>query len=698
MRLYAPTAFLSAFLLFQVQPLIARRVLPWFGGSPAVWTTAVLFFQILLLAGYGYVHATSARLVPRLQAALHAALLIASVAFLPIVPDVSWKPASPLQPTLRVLALLAGTVGLPYFVLSTTGPLVQRWLSLTDSELPPYRIYALSNLGSLLALLSYPFLVEPALGLVAQAWAWSGGYAAFACASALCALRVFRAPLPRLVAAAAGSEDPTADDSARPTAADVAMWVGLAALPSALLLAVTSHLSQDVAAVPFLWVLPLSLYLLSFILAFESQRWYRRAAWTPAAFISAAAATVFLFVSSEVPLWTQIAVYSAALLCASMLCHGELSRSRPPARSLTAFYLALAFGGALGGAFVVVAAPLLFRRYAELHVALAGSLALALAAAWRHSRGRLAPRTGRSRRARWALAAVLVVLACALAADLLRGTDSVVERTRNFYGILTVVRGTDAHGGYLSLRHGQIEHGLQYLADRERTRRTGYYGDESGVGLVIRFLAERRSSLRIGVVGLGVGTIASYGRPGDVIRFYEINPEVVRLARERFSYLSESPAHVEVVLGDARLALERELEGGAPQGYDVLAVDAFSGDAIPMHLATRECFELYWKHVASEGVLAFHISNLYVDLRPVLHTLAGDSGVPVVTVDWDNPPRGSPQYDPALSDSRWILATRNQGLLDDPRLRARTVPWPERARARVLWTDDFGSLRQVLKH
>ena len=714
---FGATILLSAFLLFQVQPLIARFILPWFGGSPSVWTTCMLFFQVVLLGGYAYAHAATSRLARRTSVALHVVLLAASIGALPIIPSDRWKPLAGGSPPLEIIVLLAATVGGPYLVLSTSGPLLQKWFAWARPGCSPYRLFALSNFGSLLALVSYPFVFEPALRLETQAIAWSTAYGVFVVACAACGIAVWRLP----AAAARRARDAllqpadvhapsrapqdavgaiaVRSPSRRGPRSEVARWIGLAALPSVLLLAITSELCQEVAVVPFLWILPLALYLLSFIVCFERDRWYHRGAWLLTSLLFAVCAVICLFAGLELPLWVQIVGFSGALFSTAVGCHGELARSRPPAARLTAFYLAVAAGGALGGLFVVLAAPRLFTFHGELHLALVGSLLAVLAATWRD---RASWGTARPPRILFGAASGTVLLiAIALIVHALWATGDVVERSRSFYGVLTVERNVDEVGEFLELRHGRVRHGIQYVAVEHRGRLTGYYGAETGIGVAIRAHPARstagKGGFRVAIVGLGVGTIAAYGRPGDEFRFYEINPDVLRLARERFTYIADSRATVDVVLGDARLGLERELASVGPRDYHVIAVDAFSSDSIPMHLATEECYALYWRHLAPDGVLTFHISNRYVDLRPVIWNLASAQGHRAVTVDWDPVGADDPAYDPGQSASRWILIAREPAILDAEMVRERTIDWPQTAQRGLAWSDDFSSLWQVLK-
>ena len=675
--LYAFTILLSAFLLFQVQPIIAKMILPWFGGSAAVWTVCMLFFQLLLVAGYLYSHWLVRALGARAQSLVHIALLALGVAALPILPDGGWKPVGESDPSFRILGLLAAAVGLPYFLLATTSPLVQAWYARARRGAMPYRLYALSNFGSMLALLSYPFVVEPWLPTRWQALGWSGAFVVFAAA---CALAAWQArTLPPTIPAS--EEDAPAE---RPRPASYALWAALAASASILLLAFTSHLSQNVAPIPFLWVLPLALYLLSFILCFEGRGWYQRKVFLPLA--AAGFAGVCITLQREYhnsPLWLLIPLYCAALFFACMVCHGELARRKPHPRHLTAFYVAIAVGGALGGIFVGLVAPRIFPDLYELPVGLFLAAALTVLVLELDRDGFPSPRAWRAAVGGAALfAAALAGVLGWIYADL--AGDARV-RARNFYAALRVSdygTGTDETR---TLTHGTITHGKQFRDPARRDWRTTYYGETSGVG---RAIEARRAAgpVRIGVIGLGAGTLAAYGRAGDAVRIYEINPQVIELARNEFTYLADSPAKVEVVLGDARLSLERE----APQGFDVLAVDAFSSDSIPVHLLTAEAFAVYFRHLKPGGILAVHISNRFLDLKPVVKAAAAALGKTArIVEDESDDARGT-------YGTTWVLVAESPEAFAEAPLAGAVEPL-ESARAIRLWTDDYSDLYGILK-
>ena len=616
MPLYALTVFVSAFLLFQVQPLIARYILPWFGGGPAVWTASMLFFQMLLLAGYAYAHLSIVRLKARTQVTVHLVLLAAALTQLPITPSDALKPTEVAHPTAQILLLLTVSIGLPYLVLSSTAPLLQAWFARALPGRSPYRLYALSNLGSLLALVSYPVAVEPFLTRSTQTLVWSATFCLFVVLCGASAWWGLKAVGPE-GAEAAAVPDP---DEPPPAAGTRLLWLALSACAAVLFLAVTNQITMDVAVIPFLWVLPLSLYLLTFVIAFEHDGWYVRS-WFGAALVPALVGAVwFMFRGESAPIPQQLVAYAAVVFIGCMVCHGELSRLKPHPRYLTAFYLTVALGGALGGVFVALLAPMIFNDHLELHVALLGVATLALVTMFIDEESTLF--FGR-RPAVWLVLAFSVAgLALALNFHAREAGELAVVRSRTFYGVLTVY--LEDEGGReerLSLWHGRIPHGVQFTSPQLRGLGTGYYASNSGAAQAFRLLAPDRDR-RIGMVGMGVGTLATYAEPGDYIRLYEINPEVRILSDTLFTYLGDSPAEIEVVMGDARLSMERD----EAQDFDLLLLDAFSGDAIPLHLLTKEAFEVYDRHLAPGGVIALLISTWHLDFEPVVRRLASHFG------------------------------------------------------------------------
>jgi SAM-dependent methyltransferase len=673
MIIYAATIFVSAFLLFLVQPVIAKQILPWFGGSAAVWTTCLVFFQFLLLFGYAYADWTTRRMRPRSQVWLHVGLLALSLVSLPIIPDVLWKPAGDEDPVMRILGLLAATIGLPYFLLSTTGPLVQAWFARSFPTGTVYRLFALSNFASLLALVAYPPLIEPWIPTRTQSLVWSAGYVLFV---ALCAGAAFFS-----LRTMAGVQAPAAAreqaEGAEPVARDYIVWLLLAAMGSYMLLAVTNHITQNVASVPFLWILPLILYLLTFIFCFEGRGWYQRRFFLgPLAVIVVVMAWGLHAGGDIMEVTHAVPIYCAGLLVCCMFYHGELANLKPAPRYLTRFYLMVSLGGALGGLFVGVIAPLVFDTYYEFGIGLVITGLLAAYLLW--------PLPKWIPVAALAITATTVYYAYEYVHDLKRNTRATM---RNFYGTLRVKQNgpEDEPTTVRRLMHGVIMHGEQYLEPKLRRQATSYYGPDAGVGLAIRHYADK--PLRLGVIGLGTGTLAAWGKPGDTFRFYELDPQVLAVAQRDFYYLSDSKAKIETALGDARLNLERE----PPQNFDILVIDAFSSDSIPVHLVTREALAVYMRHMQPNGVVAFHVTNRYLDLPPVVQKIAEAHGLPAVLVSHD-----PDEKDERYSRTDWVLITRDKSLLEADAIQrvAAEITVPK---GLGVWTDDFNNLLRILK-
>jgi len=608
MPLFAITVFLSAFLLFQVQPIVAKMILPWFGGSSSVWSVCMVFFQVELLLGYAYVHVLHTTLNLRRQLQIHAGLLLISLIALPVAANPEWKGTALAHPSLNVLAVLATAVGAPYLLLSTTGPLMQAWLARAADaggvQAQPYRLYALSNLASMLALLTYPVLVEPRWAVQLQANFWSLGYAGFVLACLGVVAFTWKV-IPGTVEPQSTESAPVAGKA--PTWGDCLLWLGLAATASILLLALTRHMTQDVAPVPFLWVLPLGIYLLSFILCFDAPQFYLR----PMYLISLPFALIWLdsvvdMVGMSAPI--LVALLSISLFIFCMVCHGELVRRKPPVQYLTLFYLMISLGGALGGLLVGLVAPAVFNAYFELPIGLFLMSALVVVLLWREYRLPI----------RMLLVVALIVYGIRLGTISTGYVDGYRVVVRNFYGQLRIDdREDQVLGPVRAMFHGRIIHGEEALAPAFQNQPTSYYCVGSGIERVIRSLPTEPAR-KVGVIGLGAGTLAAYGRAGDVMRIYEINEQVLDLARTEFNYLKRSQAEIVPVLGDGRLMLERE----PPQQFDLLVLDAFSGDSIPTHLVTLEAIEIYLRHLKPGGILAFHTTNTYLDLRPVMAAAA----------------------------------------------------------------------------
>jgi hypothetical protein len=762
---FGVTIFTGAFLLFQVQPILGKYILPWFGGMSSVWTTCMLFFQVLLLGGYLYSHLLSTRLKPRTQASVHLYVLMATLVVLivgavlwkaPILPGTSWRPDSPEHPIPHVLAVLAVAVGLLYLMLSSTGPLMQNWFSRAHSGESPYRLYALSNLGSLLGLITYPILFEPTFGLRAQAWIWSAGYVIFLGGSIFCAIRLRQVP-------DAGAEPSRPEPfyngephpGTSPARSTQTLWFLLAAFASLMLLATTNLICQDVAVIPFLWVLPLSLYLLTLIICFDNPKWYRRGVFqTLLAIALPFAVLAFLKTTPSKPVFLVIAIFNLVLFACCMVCHGELVRLRPHPVYLTRFYLMVSAGGAAGGVFVALIAPMIFSGYWEFQVGLTGCVLLVLIllardkTSWWYWPGpalgliiflglaltphlyvsymrfpkppqaffdfhyyalltvltvvvgivflrarRLEPTFKKINLAQVAGLMVVLALAASFCNQVIEVSKGQLRQDRNFYGSMTIY---DLPGGNASrlLVHGRTTHGYQLLNSAKRP--TMYYGPESGLGLFMRSrpMCFGPCQMRYGLIGMGVGTIAAYGRPGELMRFYEINPQVIDYSFAQdpyFTFIRDSGARIETVPGDARLSLERELKEHHPGAFDVLVVDAFNSDSIPVHLLTQEAFQIYLAHLRSaNSVLAFHISNRVLDLRQVLVALAGQNHLAYVRLHKE-------MTGDIEEYSEWVLMARNPEALHLAMFGDRIAPMPPPEKA-ILWTDDYSNLFQILKH
>jgi len=687
MKIFALTIFTGAFLLFQVQPMIAKYILPWFGGGPGVWTTCLLFFQVFLLAGYAYAHWTSRHLAVRAQAVLHSIFLLGALLFLPIVPGEHWKPLTAENPSGRILLLLTLCLGLPYFVLGATGPLLQAWFSRLHPGVVPYRLYALSNVGSFLALLTYPFVVEPAFSRRTQAGIWAGSFGVFALLCAACAWRLWHAKAGRPAKAKSGKSPVPSGASRAPATSVMAWWFGLSACGSVLLLATTNKLCLDMPAVPFLWVLPLGLYLLTFVICFDRPAWYVRKVFVLLLVPFLALLCYAIAAGHGVSLRAQIFIYGGNLLVGCLICHGEVYRLKPAPDFLTSFYLLIAAGGAAGGVFVGLLAPLLFRSYAELNW---GFWILAAMITGIYLREKIELQW---RRRRWPLWPVLMAGVMALGAVLLhqsrRAARDTISMSRNFYGVFRVVDvNTNTPLHVRKLDHGNTTHGLQFTDSSSSALATLYYNEPSGAAVALANLP-RQTNRRVGLVGLGVGTLAAYGRPGDTFRFYEINPEVQRLAETHFTFLRDSAAHVEVVPGDARLSLEREVA----QDFDLLVLDAFSSDSIPVHLLTREAFEIYLRHLKSDGAIAVHISSRHVNLLPVTVGVAKQFQQLIIKIAWNDPAK--PWW---FSGSTWVILSRNEPfMLSEPMMSRATMMLEQDAEDAFLWTDDYVSLFRIVR-
>jgi len=719
--LFSVNIFLSAFLLFQIQPMIGRFILPWFGGTPAVWSTMMLFFQTLLLGGYAYAYWLIRRGNARRQTVIHFGLIAAAIIGLavtafnwasPITPAPSWKPTGVDSPVLDIFKLLLVSVGLPYFILAANGPLMQAWFSRLYPSQPYARLYALSNIGSLLGLLTFPIFIEPALALKSQGWMWGIGFAIFGILAGWVGIRSGRTTLP------APLQVDSASSTESPSRALTSLWLALSATASLFLLSVTNQISQEVAVIPFLWILPLTIYLLSFILTFSGGRGYNRKFFA-ALFVASTMLTLFVMLNATaLHVYWQILAYCLLLFAACMLCHGELYLLRPSAEHLTTFYLMISLGGAFGGIFVSLVAPIIFNGYWEFFVGLAMAIAILLTVL-REKEGVTLPKEHRddvseansldninhrpfgreerslrvTQKARFVFTMFgLVTVMLALISTYFSGA---LFSKRNFYGVIRVqeVLLESSNEPALVMSHGITVHGLQFIDPKLRDLPTTYFVRDGGAGLAILNHPKYGNHMRVGLLGLGVGTLATYGQPGDEYRLYEINPVVTDLAEgqgEYFSFLSDSKANITTVLGDARISLERELSEGNPQNFDVLVLDTFSSDSIPVHLVTEEAFALYLEHLAPDGIIAAHITNLHLDLQPVFWQLAQYYDLSIVRVDYAGDSNGG-------YASHWILLSRDPALLEIPAMQSRALNLDGFATNLKLWTDDYSNLFQILK-
>ncbi|MBV1882731.1 MAG: fused MFS/spermidine synthase [Pseudomonadales bacterium] len=717
------TLFTSAFLLFQIQPIISKTILPWYGGSSMVWSTCLLFFQVVLLLGYTYAHLLT-KLTPHRQASIHVCLIVVACTLLPITPDPMWKPQGEFSPTWHILSLLATHVGLPYFLLSATSPLVQVWYGQIYESRSPYRLYALSNLGSMLALLSYPFIVEPSLDTITQGHYWSVAFVIFSALVAYLTILILKSshalstPKPQrdknhvfstTIQSTPIQSTTSSPELRRHNLGRQFLWFILPACASVTLLAITNHLSQDVAVIPFLWIFTLSLYLLSFILCFDHPRWYNRNVFASATIVL----SVFLGISSlEESLlfkpsfyyympnlaWDirlEVGIYTSLLFLICMLCHGELTRQKPSTSRLSYFYLLMSAGSAAGAAWVCLICPIIFSSYVELKIGIASSVIIATTVLVQQAYKILPPSSTSIRSVTVVGLIMITALGTSMIAkrDLIKKTES-IAKTRNFYGVLSVhdLSKGSPHHYRRALYHGRILHGMQVKVPGREQTPTQYYANNSGIGITMQHYSAVGSTTlaprRVGVIGLGTGSLAVYGRSQDTFRFYEINPQMVTFSKKYFSFLQSTPAEIEIVLGDGRLSLESE----PPQKFDILVLDAFSGDSVPIHLLTVEAFELYLTHLREGGVIAVHVSNRHLDLSPVVAGLSKRSKLSAIEVYL---PDTGKRLD---TTSTWMLVTRNEGFLNHKAVVAASLSGRKRFEVMPVWSDKYSSLFDVLNY
>lgn len=728
LAIYTLTIFVSASLLFLVQPLFARMVLPLLGGSPSVWNTTVVFYQVVLLLGYAYTHLTTRWLSVRRQALLHAVVIFLPLLVLPIGIPAGWVPPANTNPIPWLLSLLLVVVGLPYFVVTTSSPLIQKWFSHTGhpSAADPYFLYAASNIGSVLALLSYPFVMEPNLPLLAQSWTWAIGYGLLVILTIGCAIFLWRSsatPAPDVPRSISPPERLNLGRRVR--------WVFLAFIPSSLMLSVTTYLSSNIASIPLLWIIPLILYLITFILVFARRVLLPHTIMVRALPIFLLPLVIVVIVQPIGPLILLIPLHLVTFFIAAMVCHGELAQDRPSAQYLTEFYLWLSVGGALGGMFNALLAPLLFTTVLEyplmlilvclaqwrpepfrwhtrgtrldfglplvLALLLAGLIVGCQATGWLSGPARLGVMFGAPILLGFSFSRRPLRFALGIAALLLAGSlytsaeGQVLVTERSFFGIHRVT--LDPGGRYHMLIHGNTVHGIQSVDPMRQEEALGYYYPTGPIGQVFMALQSQQEPMKnVAVVGLGVGALACYHTPDQTWTFYEIDPVVEQIARDTryFTYLQQCAPDARIILGDARLSLVNAPD----QQYDLLVLDAYSSDSVPIHLITREALTLYLKKLAPEGILAFHISSRYFDLVPVLGNLAQDAELHALlrrdSVTHEEAGRGK-------WTSHWVVMARNQAILDAV---TDTTHW-ERLYgdpSMNIWTDDYSSILSVIRY
>ena len=687
-RTFAPLLFgatmgLAGFLLFLVQPMAGKLILPWFGGSASTWIVSMLFFQAALLAGYIYAYGLTLPLSLSTQAKAQIVVVIAALFLLPVTPSESWKPTGSEEPTWRIIAILAASVGIPYMVLATTTPLLSRWLARAAPEASPAPFFAIANAGAFAGLLAYPFLVEPTLTSQEQTLAWSAGFALYAAMLAGCALVVLRSRGETAKASA------PPDGAMQPAPDALVAWVGFSALGSVLLLATSNAITLYSAVIPFLWVLPLGVYLLSFVVAFGAPRVYRRRPWALAFLALCGVQLLLTYPDTAGELLIQLLVECGVLFAGCMICHGELARRQPVAQRLPKFYLAVAAGGAMGGLLTAVVSPLLLKQFFEHQIAILAIASVAFAHLLR-------ARTGLMKAAAGVAGAFFAIGVASAVQGELDTRSILVERVRNFYGVLEVVkeREADPDKYSLALRQAGVDQGWQYQKDEFKLTPPCGYDEASALGLALRHQASRRADpdapLRIGVVGLGAGMVAGLGHTGDVLRYYELNPAVVDLAHRYFSFLRDGKAKADVLIGDARLVMERQLELRQPQAFDIIVMNAFRGATPPMHLMTKEAFETYLAHLSPNGILAINFDVDTFEMAPLHRGMARAFGL---NARWFETPKG-PDCEAPIS---WALYTRDPAFFNLTEVARAVTPWRDNGQSEIVWTDRSSNLMSILK-
>ena len=673
---FALLVFFSAFLLFQVQPLISKFILPWFGGSASVWLVAMLFFQIFLLLGYLYSFIVN-HFKFKTQKYIHLILILLTIFTLPIIPSLSMRPTDSTFPVLKIILLLTLTVGLPYFVLATTGPLLQAWYVRKYPQKNPYILYALSNVGSLLALITFPFVVEPLFDSFWQAWAWSGAFVVFGLGVGVLLWSKFKK---------APTEPTKLETPQKVGFSKTLLWILFPALASAGFLAVTNHICLDVATIPFLWILPFCIYLITYILSFADGDFYVKKIYIPLLIILLFTCPFLVFNNGigGLGLLFQILSYSLILFVVCMVCHGELYRLRPASNLLTRYYLMMSVGGAIGGLFVAILAPLVFTAYWELPIVL---FITTLLITIKHINKIGVKATATERKLIYTALVILIIFFAYFVYSIqYKSEKGNIAVGRNFYGVLRVKESLVTDKGVLkrTLLNGVTLHGDEFRKDGVSFPAMSYYSEKTVAGLLLEKII-KKDYREIGLVGLGTGTLAYYGQPNDTFTFFEINQAVIDYAEKYFFYLHNTKAQVKMVLGDARLSLEKEPD----KQYDLLVLDAFSSDAIPVHLLTDEAFQLYLNKIHEDGAIVVHVSNRYLDLAPVVKAVADKYGLGFVQV---LTPEDKEKYS---YTSDWILLTKNQSILNNQEL----LPYVTQKNVKKVkaWTDHFSDLFTILK-
>ncbi len=729
---YGLTAFVSATMLFLVQPMFAKMILPLLGGAPAVWNTAVVFYQGVLLIGYLYAHLTTRLLGVRRQALLHAVLLLLPLLVLPITVPGNWQPPTATNPIPWLLALLGVTVGLPFFVVSTSSPLLQAWFARTGHR-DPYVLYAASNVGSMVALLGYPTLIEPRLHLEDQSHLWAGGYLLLVALTLTCAALIARGPGTTQEATATASRQAEAVEVAdeRLTLVRRLRWLGLAFIPSSLMMSVTTYITTQIAPIPLLWVIPLAIYLLTFILVFAGRQLLPQRLLVRAFPIVFLPLVMLMLIQATQPMVLLALLHMVVFFLAAMICHGAIATDRPAPRHLTEFYLWMSAGGVLGGMFNALLAPVIFNTLAEYPLV----LALACLALPRFGADALTPAFVRRD-------LILPVLSSGLLAALIVGTAALnlsegilalvvifglpallcfsfsrrplrfalgvgalflvttvlytsalgqeLATERSFFGLHRIL--LDPSGRFHTLAHGGTNHGMQSVDPDKQKIPLTYYYPTGPIGQVFAAYSGEHAKQRVGVVGLGAGSLACYKAPGQAWTFYELDPRVEEIARNPryFTYLRDCAPDSPVVLGDGRLSLV-----AAPTaGYNLLVLDAYSSDTVPVHLLTREALALYLDKLAPGGIIAFHISNLYLDLKPVISSLATDAGL--ISLSQDDLNVSAEDAANGKNPSQWVVIARQPA--DLARLAGDTRWHPLTAAPdQVVWTDSFSSIIDLIR-